>query len=291
MRRFIRFTAAIAAALATIGSAFAAADLQQQHADALARIKTAAQQRTLAQTMAKSTCYLMAGVSPQMQAEQAFMASMMFDDNASALLSGGAEGITLPESDASTLAALARISEVWAVFAPASRQVMSGDFHAVPVQQLISLDPVVTGHLEDVLLLLDGVYRQRLVTRQEMVNTVIHAAGQSMLARKAMKELCYITIDLMRARMQQDLRTTIDQFDRVLAAMETGDFDLGIADPPNLAAIKQVMEIKTLWAELRPVLERGLLPEPPDREILAQAAELGDSIVALTDGMLALYLE
>lgn len=291
MGRFIRFTAAIAVALVTGGSAISAADPQDQHADALARIKAGAEQRTLAQTMAKSTCYLMAGVSPQLQAEQAFMASMVFDDNAAALISGGAGAITGPESDAAVLAELAHINEAWAIFAPASRQVMSGDFHAVPVQQLISLDPVIAGHLDDAVQLLDNIYRDRLVTRKEMVSTLIHAAGQSMLARRATKELCYITIDLLRTRMQQGLRRTIEEFDRVLAAMETGDFDLEIMDPPNLAAIKQVMEIKALWAELRPMLERGLQPEPPDRKTLAEAAELGDQIVALTDGMLALYLE
>lgn len=281
------------AVLCTLGlsGTMAAGDQHVQHLDALARIKVAAEQRTLVQTMAKSTCFLMADVMPQAQAEQAFIASMMFDDNAAALRNGQAEGITDPEADPQILGHLDQLDELWQVFAPASRQVMSGDFHAVPVQQLISLDPVVSGTLETLVVDVAQTYRARMVTRQDMISTVTHAAGQSMLVRKAVKELCYIGIDLTPGRMRTALRTSIDSFETILAAMELGDFDLEIADPPSLAAIKQVMEMKDLWARLRPLLEQGLQAEAVAGQTLVEAAALGDEMVGLTDGMVVLYLE
>ncbi|MCV3271160.1 hypothetical protein [Roseobacter sinensis] len=277
--------------LLLLGSGAAFADAQAQHADALARIKAAAHQRALFQTMAKSTCFLMAGVAPQLQAEQAFIASMMFDDNAAALRSGQGEGIAGPESDPVILAGLDGIDTQWATFAPASRQVMSGDFHAIPVQQLIRLDPVVSSNLEALVEQVAETYRTRLVTRQEMVRTISQAAGQSMLVRKAAKALCYIGIDLSQARMRDELAHAIDRFETILTAMEFGDFDLEIVDPPTLAAIKQVMEMKDVWTRLRPLLERGLGDQPVGRETLTEVAALTDEMAGLTDGMVALYLE
>ena len=281
----------MAICLAALGGSVLRADLQAQQSDALARIKIAAQQRALVQTMAKSTCYLMADISPQMQAEQAFIASVVFEENITALRSGEAEGIVAAENDATILADLDRVEEVWRTFGPASRQVMSGDFHTVPVQQLIALNPLVAAHLETLVSHVATTYKERLVTRQDMISTVTHAAGQSMLARKAVKELCYIGLDLLPAEMRADLVQSIERFEQIMAAMEMGDYDMGIVDPPSLAAIKQVMAMKDLWAELRPLLDHGVKSGEIDRETLVQAAALSDEMVALTDGMVALYLD
>ncbi|WP_300058288.1 hypothetical protein [uncultured Roseobacter sp.] len=280
----------LAGLLALLGPAVLA-DVQARQADALARIKAATEQRTLLQTMAKSTCYLMAGVAPQLQAEQAFIASMMFDDNTAALRDGQVEGLTEEDIDAQILSELDRIDQVWRTLAPATRQVMSGDFHAVPVQQLITLTPVAAAHLDALVVRVAEVYYARMVTRGELISTITHATGQSMLMRKAIKEFCYVGIDLMRDEMRGGLGQSIEAFERILDAMETGDFDLEIVDPPGLAALGQMMEIRNVWTDLRPLLERGLQEAPIGPEMLAEVAKMGDEMVALTDGMVLLYLQ
>lgn len=287
-----RLKRAIGAAVliaAMAGSLLAQTPLSPQ--EKMVRLRIAGDQRLLVQKVVKSACFVMADVNAQTNAEDALEAVTAFERNARVLRQGGDTPALGPEVHDEILQHLTALDEIWYSFGPAARQVMSGDLHSVPVQQLTSLNPTALDEVDAMIVQMGERYPAATFSAEQIASTMTLAVRQSMLVQKAVKELCFYALDVNAAQMQAGLAQSIAEFEEGMVAMELGDFDRGIIDPPGLAAIRQVMDMKETWDQLRPLLDTALSGQPVSRADLETASDRAMALHLLTEGMIELYLQ
>lgn len=280
---------AVALGVVIAGSVWAETPLSPQ--ETMVRLRIAGDQRLLVQKVVKSTCLVMADVNAHKNAEDALVAVTAFERNAQVLRKGGGTPALRPEVHDEILQHLTALDEIWYSFGPAARQVMSGDLHSVPVQQLTALNPAALEQLDAMIVQMSESYPAATFSSEQIASTMTLAVRQSMLVQKAIKELCFYALDVNAAPMQAGLAQSIAQFEEGMVAMELGDFDRGIIDPPGLAAIRQVMDMKGTWDQLRPLLDRALSGMTVSRADLEVASDHAMALHLLTEGMIELYLK
>lgn len=267
----------------------AAQDVIAQEQETWTRIATAGQQRMLSQRIEQAACYVMAGLDADTFSVIGSEAADLFQSNLSALTQGGADLNLPPETEPDVLAALSKLNAHWQMFEPAARQVMAGDLHAIPVRQLIVFDLPLLALTEEATHVIKTVYAEKLVARKRMASTINIAARQRMLAIRMAKNYCYITLNLSRDAMIADLLDVMDQFEAALKAMEFGDFDLEVVDPPSLAVMSALMDVRNAWTEYQTLLQVAIDDPAAAEQDLVTVAQGGQNLRVLSNAVLELY--
>ena len=206
LQYFSNLLVTLALIASSVTSAFG--DVIADERETWARISLAGTQRMLAQQIARSTCYVMTGVKTSYFTTEATTAADAFERNIHALEHGSPEFGLSVEDDAGARQSLTDVYDVWTTFGPAARQVMAGDFHAVPVRQLIRLDGPITARLEASSMKIEDVHRDKLIARKQLASTINVASRQQMLIMKVAKLYCLIALDIDRDQMLAELDST-----------------------------------------------------------------------------------
>lgn len=271
------------------GPTWAVDDVIAKEQETWRRIETIAMQRQLAQRIEQATCYVMTGVETAHFSSVAAEAADIFDRNLMALVAGSADLGLSPETDPNAIEALKTVMRLWEQFAPAARQVMSGDLHSIPVRQLINLDLPLLQVTEFAAQSIKTVHQDRLVARKAVASTLDIAARQRMLAVRLAKSFCYVALDLNRDAMIADMQTAIAEFETALVAMEFGDYDMEVIDPPNLAVMSALMDVRTAWTAFQAHLELALEEPATAAANLSDVAAQSDVLSDLSGKVVALY--
>ncbi len=288
---FWRVWVTIFALLISAGAWAAEQDVLEQEQAIWRRISTIAEQRELTQRIEQATCYVLTGYEADTYSEIAKDAADQFDRNLAALMAGD-DGLNLTaETEPAAIRALRNLNDTWQRFSPAARQVMSGDVHAVPVRHIISLDKPLLSLSEISTKVIRAVYTEKLVARKSMTSTIDVAMRQRMLALRLAKSFCYIASNLHRNLMINDMISTMEQFETALGAMELGDYDMEVVDPPNLAVMSALMDVRSAWTDIQPHLTAILENPDENSRDLAFVAMQSETLKDLSEKVVELYMK
>lgn len=285
-RRFFQIWSVMLVLCAQVGHA----DVLTDQAETLTRINLVGQQRLLAVEISMSACMVMTGVDVEANAALVKTSADTFERFSVALQAGDPDLALPPETHPEILANYTVVGHSWQTFAAASRQIAWGDIQSVTVRQVLALGPVIVRDIQIAAELVETVYREKLVTKKEMTRTIDIAARQGMLAMLLGQQFCFAALDINRAAMQDDLRATMELFAVSMDAMANGDYDMGIIDPPSLAALGTMQDMKGLWENAVPVLDIALADPDNARDVLQDLEPITLSLLDLSQKMLKIYL-
>ena len=258
---------------------------------AIVRLQVAAKQRYFVQSVAKSGCFALTAHNPKGNAEQASRSITNFDRSNEILISGDSALDLGPEEDEATLQAIVEMQANWQTFSAATRQIASGDWHSVPIAQVLRLNPVILDEVGAAVQLIMTTHTGDLATQKKYAATINIAGRQRMLVQKAAKEICFIALDIDTDRMRETLLETIDTFEVSLYALENGDYDMSVIDPPSLAVLVKVSEVRALWDSYRATIERITQSAEPSFEDVAFVEQTSEPLYQLSDELVGLYIK
>lgn len=274
----------------TVAFADAAALLAAEER-AITRISIATRQRYYVQKIAKSACYALTRHHPEENANRAWLNLASFEERMDLLELGDPTQDITPETDPTVLAAIAQTKKNWRIYSAATRQLVSGDWHSVPMSQVLALQSTVLAEINGAVDEIVSVHSEHLQTRKAYSATINIAEQQRMLVEKAAKEVCFVALNMQADLMRAGLAQTIETFDTYLFALENGDFDLSVIDPPSLAVLRKISEIRTLWETYRAPLERVANGAEPSFEEVAFVESNNGPLFELSDALVQLYLK
>ena len=258
---------------------------------AIDRINIAARQRFLVQQISKSTCFAMSSHNPADNGANAWTALDTFNASFDVLIQGSPDQGLEAEKNAAALAALDASRSNWTTFEAATRQIVSGDWHSVPVAQVLNLNDMVLSDVNKAVDQIIETHTKHLTTRKAFAATVNIAGRQRMLVQKAAKEMCFISLEIEQDSMRADLVQTTDLFEASLNALENGDYDMSVIDPPSLAVLVKISEVRALWKKYRVILDKVTSGDPPNADEVAFIETKSESLYRLSDDLVALYLK
>lgn len=255
----------------------------------MARVNMAAAQSYLIQMIAKSTCFTMAGHNVAENARQTEATVQIYAAQVGHLIRGHPALGFAAEEDAEILARFEANAAAWTTYQAAARQIVAGDLHAVPMAQVLNLAPVVLSNANAVFEQISTVHRAQTFRRKALTNTINMAGRQRMLIQRAAKAHCYIALDIDVQKMRQSLAASVTAFETALSALENGDFDLNIIDPPSLAVLAGVAEIRRAWDLYKLPLLRAIEGQRPTPEEVREVERTNMPLLAMADALLLHY--
>lgn len=245
--------------------------------DGKRKINLSGRQRMLSQRMAKAACFAALGIDVPGHLVMAQDAHALFDVTLRGLRRGDSSLGMLPEHAPAVLAELDRVDTLWIDYGAAiDRVVRAGAVDpdllarvaALSVPTLVQMDVAV------------AEFEKRYGSTQlhPSLALALNVSGrQRMLTQKASKEFCLVAYGSEVEANRTALAATVDLFDRSLAALTDGDYEVGLPEPPTDELRSQLALVRTLWVPLLDVFRATAAGATPDaRQIALIAAENND---------------
>ncbi|MCV3271161.1 type IV pili methyl-accepting chemotaxis transducer N-terminal domain-containing protein [Roseobacter sinensis] len=283
----------MAVAVATpvyLGQAPAVSAETTAESNAGTRINLAGRQRMLTQQMARNACLVMAGVDPERFVAKTETNVQQFNDVLAALRYGDETLGLLPETNAEVLAALARVEALWATLGPAARQVAAGDFHSVPMAQLINMNMATLAEMHAAVLTIQTAHQTDNIPAG-LLKTVQVAGRQRMLTQKISKEVCFAIIGLGDLGSRELVETTMRDFDSAMAKLMGGSEEDGIIAPPSDAVKRQLELTNGTWMEFKALVAAISDDTDVDHATRVQLANISDQVLKEMNQAVGLYVE
>lgn len=188
--------------------------------------------RELLYAMQRDACFKMAGVEGTDFAARVSASVAHFGTMADTLAAeGDSTGLdTALQSD------LNLFEQYWKVLAPALQQISAGDFHSVPVQQALRLEPEAQRLLRSIQDRLDQDADDMPAAADDRAQAI---AAQKVRVQKMTKDACFVLRDIKTADARADLQVTLAAFDSANAALVAGATGAGTSPEDRLAAAWQ----------------------------------------------------
>lgn len=153
--------------------------------------------KTVLHSLARDACFLMSGIDGT--DFEARVSSSLVD-----MQGDGADG--------RNPAAMDQLNAQIQTLSPALRQIIAGDFHAVPIRQLLTLEPAAQADLTALLVTFD---RAASAEGKSMAAPVRTVNEQKMRVQKMTKEACFVSRGISAAANRASLAETIAIFSEV----------------------------------------------------------------------------
>ena len=172
--------------------------------EAAVRIDISGRQRMLSQRMAKASCFVMIDVAAKAHQAEALKAADEFEAALGALQLGSDTFGFRPETDPQTLELMQQVSQRWASYGAAVRQLASGETYSLVVTQIMQQNIPVLKTMNAAV--------QRITSTNPvpgadpaMAKTINLAGRQRMLTQKMAKEFCFVVADISAPEMRMAL--------------------------------------------------------------------------------------
>lgn len=246
----LAFVSATALAASDQGtSAAPMADTAQDHANAVM------EKKALLQSITRDACFKMAGIQGKDFGRRATVAIDGMYEALDVLRERYQQDVPGPRS----LDRLAMIDTHWQTLSPALQQVSAGDYHAVPVAQILRLEPALQTELA-------GIHAKYQLSAGGTGLREI-ALVQKMRVHQLTKEACLVLRDISAEANRKRLSKTMADVDAVLSA-----------DPLHLNTA-QMASLSEHWVPLKTLLVDLLQADQVSDASKVQLSRLSDALI------------
>ncbi|WP_195822508.1 type IV pili methyl-accepting chemotaxis transducer N-terminal domain-containing protein [Roseobacter sp. MH60115] len=254
------------------------------------RMNYAGRQRMLTQQIARNACFVMAGVDPERFAGKTETNVRQFSSVILGLRNGDPKLGILPETNQDVLAALSDVDELWNSLGPAARQISAGDFHSIPMRQLINLNTETLTRMHATVKIMEGLYQDERVSA-DLLATISLAGRQRMLTQKVSKEVCFKTIGLRNVGAAEKVDATIADFDAAMAKLLAGSEEGGILAPPNRQIKRQLIRADKAWGDFKELVQHVRDEPNVDHGTGVKLANMSDQVLREMDLAVTMYTQ
>ena len=135
-----------------------------------------------------------------------------------------------------------------------------------------------------------GQYTDPSQLLQSDATVLNFAVRQRALAYRMTRAMCQLATDAASADTQQELATSVDQFQQTLLALRDGFPAAGINPPPNDAVRASLESTYQIWQEQRGIFDAALAGQTPTPEDVDAAAALAETLSVAMNNTITLYL-
>jgi hypothetical protein len=227
--------------------------------------------------IAKSTCFVMSGSESQLHANATLKEARQFEGVMQALIEGAAKPALGAEPDPKLKIALLRIQQMSFGFTRSASQIVSGDFHSVPMRLVLSRNQDVSDALLAAARDTGPRYPDHKFSKEQQA-ALHHLAAQRVLVEELLRDLCYLRLAVGAADLAAAMRDKIAHFETVNIALIDGDPARGLPKAPNLSIKIALGQVASKWVSLRRPLVAASGGAPLDLRDLQLASVIGETL-------------
>lgn len=254
------------------------------------KINHTGNQRLLSQELILSVCMVLSDVDAATHAERAWFAAQQFEDVLDGLAHGDNDLGLLAEENPAILEALGQMAASWQVLGPATRQIVSGDRHSVPVTQVIEIDAQMRVQAETAADRAESHYGA-IALDPDLARAINLISHERMLLAQVAKDACFISIDLSRAHSRDEIIKAARAIETALALLENGDEAAGIAAPPNGFIPFSLKKVQKKWERLKPQIEQLSTGAPLSLAALSSFVKECNALSKAVQAVAVLYIK
>lgn len=233
------------------------------------RVTLLTEQAQRALRVAKSTCFVMSGSQSQLHAETALHEAQAFEQMMKALIDGAADPALSTE--------LSRIQRMSFGVTRSAEQIVSGDFHSVPMRLLLSRNQDVADGLLAAARAAGPRYLEGDFSAEHQA-ALLHLAGQRILIEELLRDLCYVRLSLGAAELPAQMIEKIAVFESINTALIEGDAVRGLPGAPNIGIKLGLGQVASKWVALRDLLAAAANGEALEVRDLQKASVIGETL-------------
>jgi len=280
-----------AAAIAAFASAATFAQAQDRHYDGgKARVNLAAKLRSLSEEVASASCRLDAQIDADTALADLEKAKDEFQTIIAGLRDGdNALGIPTPETASDNIKSIGAVTEAWSPIETEASRLAGGS----PGADLA----VISGSFKDLLeraieltARISGYYSNPQELLQSDAITLDYMARQRMFLSRMARAMCGLSTGTAKMGSTEELRETVELFDRSLVALRDGFPSAGI-NPPRSDAVKASLESAyQTWSSKKSIFDAAIGGGAVAPEVVAEADELSKDLAVAMNNTITLHL-
>ncbi|MEJ6402950.1 type IV pili methyl-accepting chemotaxis transducer N-terminal domain-containing protein [Yoonia sp. 2307UL14-13] len=256
-----------------------------------ARVYLSAQLRSLSEAVAATSCRLHAGVEPDAANADLQMIRSDFDTILNGLKEGNtALGIPTAENNARNLNVLEKVNQAWSPIDEATGNMINGSGSGEDKQivsenyrDLFDLTVVLAADIS-------GAYSDPQELLQSDATVLNFAARQQTFVNRMTRAVCGLASGAKDMGDVDELRETVDLFERSLVALRDGFPDAGINPPPNDAVKNSLSAAYDVWTARKGVFDAALAGEEVTTDMVADADALASDLSVDIKNTITLYM-
>jgi hypothetical protein len=221
-------------------------------------INLAGKQRMLTQKMSKEIILIALNVEPKRNRERLKKTSTLFDKTINGFLRGDSTLSLSATTEKPIIAQIEKIIKHWEKFNTHVKSIIKKK--SIDTASLIYVInnniPLLKESHKLVLLYKQNTTRILAPIEKDLRNIIDLAGKQRMLTQKMTKEKILIIGGLRVKENEKLLLSSVNLFDKTLKGLIRGDKDLGLPGVTNSDLKKQLLTVKSIWNELKPLYKK-----------------------------------
>ncbi|MEO9819288.1 MAG: type IV pili methyl-accepting chemotaxis transducer N-terminal domain-containing protein [Paracoccaceae bacterium] len=242
----------------------------------VAQIDSAGRQGMLVQQIGRAACYVLGDIEKDRNKKLALDGIAEFTKVQEWLRYGHAVKKWPAATNRALIANLEDVDGLWATLKAADSQLAYGDFHTIVVHQVMVLTDSVMAAANETVTTLRGLTDVGPVD-PSYLRTLDAAGRQRLLTQRATKEFCFAALISNTADHRGILSAAVQEFERVLDDLLTGQGDL-IA-PPNVMIQAQLERTQSTWNKLVVLFDLIRKGQSVSKQQMIEAAALSDRVL------------
>jgi hypothetical protein len=256
-----------------------------------ARVNRSASLRTLTEAVASASCRVNGGIGAETAQSQ--LSSLRADIHKiiDGLVNGNpALGMPGAEGSGRTINALSATAASWKPLDMAAQKLASGTGTNADAATIDQGFADLFEQTEQLAAVVAGQYTDPSQLLQSDATVLNFAVRQRALAYRMTRAMCQLATNAASADTQQELATSVDQFQQTLLALRDGFPAAGINPPPNDAVRASLESTYQIWQEQRGIFDAALAGQTPTPEDVDAAAALAETLSVAMNNTITLYL-
>lgn len=248
--------------------------------DASIRLNLVDRQLMLNQMMAKALCYVDLRVERKTYRNQLAVSQFAFKQTLAQLKDGNPALGILPENNDTLRTAIDAMGKDQLTISSAITGWSSARWgRKLFAAKVYEVNEELNTKLSDTI----EVYRNVVVDEGGLSKgaaaALLLAGRQRMLAQKISKEFCLVASGIYADEYREKLKASIAQYTATTEKFLTGDKEIGLSAEPPGEIIDKIAEVKAVYAEAEPLLNKAADGGEPTKEDAAIIAEKGDALL------------
>ncbi|MFQ1702913.1 type IV pili methyl-accepting chemotaxis transducer N-terminal domain-containing protein [Loktanella agnita] len=284
-------TAALATTVFTSGPAWTQILDDALYDGGKARVNLSASLRSYSESVAGAGCRVAAGISGDVAEDDLAAYRDRFNRILTGLKNGDTTlGIPTAEENSRSIRTIAMVYEKWRPVNAAAENMVNGQIDA---GQLAAISDNYRDLYEQTLVLaseISGQYSNPLELLNKDAVTLDFMTRQRTLLDRMARITCGLATDNPALGTVEELKETLDFFERSLVALRDGFPNVGISPPPNDAVKNALSTAHDHWMEYKPVFDHILAGDAVTEQDVVDVTAFDKQLKVEMDNAITLYL-